>query len=227
VSGLWWPLFDVGTPVAAYYALRAAGAGTALALLVAAVLPAFGVAYRWLRHHRLDRLALFTLVMVVLGAGAALLTGDVRLVFAKDALFTAAAGAWFLATARGDHPAAMTLSRPLLRPATARGVSWDALWAGSPRFRRLWRVSTVIQGGGLLLDAVARVAIAYLAPVAAVPALTTAQYAVYLPLLLLVTNVHQARAGLFRLLRATPPPGDHDLRRASGRKEGALVNAWR
>jgi hypothetical protein len=205
MTGPVWSIFDVGAPVVAYYALHAAGVSTVNALLAAALLPAASVGYRWLRHHRLDRLALFTLVMAAAGAATALLTGSVRLVFAKDALFTAVTGVWFLATARGDHPASMMFSRPVLsRTATGPGVSWDDLWAHEPRFQRIWRVCTAIQGVGLLLDAVVRVVIAFTVPVDAVPALTTAQYAVYLPLLLVVTNVYQARAGLFRMLRKGP-----------------------
>jgi hypothetical protein len=200
-----WALFDAGAPVLAYYGLHAAGVSTPLALLAAAVLPAFSVGYRWSRHRRFDRLALFTLLMVVVGAATALITGSVRLVFAKDAVFTAATGVWFLVTVRGTHPAAMMLSKPFLRAATGPGVSWDELWEREPRFRHIWRVCTAIQGCGLLLDAVARAVIAATAPVAAVPALTTAQYAIYLPLLLVVTNAYQFRAGLFRLLRTGPP----------------------
>ena len=219
MKALWWPLFDVGAPVAAYYLLTGLGAGVPLALLVSAVLPAFSVAYRWLRHRRFDRLALFTLVMVALGAGAALLTGDVRLVFARDAVFTAAAGVWFLATVRGDHPASLMFSRAVLQPATGRGVSWDDLWARSARFRHIWRVCTAIQGVGLLLDAAARLVVAYTVPVDVVPAATTALYAVYLPLLLVVTNVYQFRAGLFRLLR-TGLPGEGS---STGAAPGTLV----
>jgi hypothetical protein len=198
------PAFDLGVPVVAYYLLKLAGAGTVTALVVAAALPLLSVAYTGVRHRRFDRAAGFTLAMVITGILAALVTGSVRLVFAKAALFTAAAGIWFLVSARTDSPAALALSRPVLRFVTAPGVSWDELWNKDPRFRRIWRVSSVIQGVFLLADAVVRAFIAYSLPVEAVPAVTAAQYPVFLALALIVVNMHQVRAGLFLMLRMRP-----------------------
>jgi len=34
---------------------------------------------------------------------------------------------------------------------------WDALWQAEPRFRRIWRVSSVMWGAGVLADAAIRV----------------------------------------------------------------------
>jgi hypothetical protein len=206
------PAFDFGAPMVAYYALLWSGVGTVTALVVAAAIPALSVAYVGVRHRRFDKAAGFTLAMVVVGILAAVITGSVRLVFAKAALFTFAAGVWFLVTARTRAPISLVLSRPLLKPVTAPGVSWDELWDKEPRFRRIWRVCTVIMGGALVLDAFVRAWIAYAMPVEAVPALTTAQYVVFTVLMLVITNIYQARAGLFPLLRfgpagtPTPPP---------------------
>jgi hypothetical protein len=221
------PALDLGAPVAAYYLLKLAGVATVTALVVAAVLPVLSVAYAGLRHRRFDRAAGFTLAMVTAGVLAALVTGSVRLVFAKDALFTAAAGVWFVVSARTGSPAALGLSRPVLRFVTAPSVSWEELWDKEPAFRRIWRVSSAIQGGFLLADAVVRAFIAYALPVEVVPAVTAAQYPVFLTLALAVVNVHQIRAGLFVMLRmgprtaAGPPPPPaavhrmiHRLRRA-------------
>lgn len=198
------PAFDFGAPVVAYYLLRAAGVGTVVALVAAAALPALSVAVVAVRHRRFDRAGGFSLAMVVVGVLAALITGSVRLVFAKEALFTLAAGTWFLVSARTRSPASLALSRPLLRYVTSPGVSWDELWDKEPRFRRIWRVSSVVMGVGLVTDALVRAWIAYALPVEAVPAVTTAQYVVFTALMLAITNVYQGRAGLFRLLRLGP-----------------------
>jgi intracellular septation protein A len=195
------PALDLGAPVAAYYLLLAAGVGSVTALVVSAVLPLLTVAYQVARHRRLPKASLFALVMVVVGVVAALWTGSVRLVFAKEALFTAAVGLWFLASVRSRRPAALVLSEPLLRWVTSPDVSWPVLWRDEPRFRRIWRTTTLMQGVGLILDALVRAYIAYALPEAAVPAATTALYPVFIVLLLAVTNVYQHRAGLFVMLR--------------------------
>lgn len=211
------PVFDFGAPMVAYYALIWSGVATVTALVVAAAIPALSVAYVGVRHRRFDKAAGFSLAMVVVGVLAALITGDVRLVFAKAALFTFAAGVWFLLTARTRAPISLVLSRPLLKPVTAPGVSWDELWDREPRFRRIWRVCTVVMGSALVLDAFLRVWIAFALPVDAVPAVTTAQYVVFTVLMLVITNVYQARAGLFPMLRfgpagtPTPPPAPAHL----------------
>jgi len=48
--------------------------------------------------------------------------------------------------------------------------SWDLPWDPEPKFRRIWRVASVIWGMGLVIDATARVVIADTLPVDAVPA---------------------------------------------------------
>jgi hypothetical protein len=79
---------------------------------------------------------------------------------------------------------------------------WDALWDAEPRFRRIWRVSTVIWGLALLADAVIRVVMAYTLPVDVVPGLGGALYPVTFVLIQIVTNVYYQVAGLNRLLGA-------------------------
>lgn len=220
------PAFDFGAPMVVYYALIWSGVATVTALIVAAAIPALSVAYVGVRHRRFDKAAGFSLAMVVVGVLAALVTGSVRLVFAKAALFTFAAGVWFLVTARTRAPISLVLSRPLLKPVTARGVSWDELWDKEPRFRRIWRVCTVIMGSALVLDAFVRAWIAYALPVDAVPAVTTAQYIVFTVLMLAITNVYQARAGLFPMLRfgpaGTPTPEPAPAHRVAWRMRTAL-----
>jgi hypothetical protein len=82
------------------------------------------------------------------------------------------------------------------------GRSWNVLWATEPRFRRIWRVSTVIWGLALLLDAAIRVAIAYTLPVDQVPGIGAALYPVTFIALQVITNVYYTRAGLYELLGA-------------------------
>lgn len=57
----------------------------------------------------------------------------------------------------------------ILPEATAR--SWREDWENSPEFRKAMRVMTAVWGVAFLLDAVARVAMAYTLPVDIVPLL--------------------------------------------------------
>ncbi len=80
------------------------------------------------------------------------------------------------------RPAAFVVSRPLLEGRrvfdAAAGAwvlpasqTWGELWQRVPRFRRIWRVCTVIWGTAILADAVIRVAMAFTLPIGLVPAL--------------------------------------------------------
>ena len=79
---------------------------------------------------------------------------------------------------------------------------WDALWDAEPRFRRIWRVSTVIWGLALLADAVIRVVMSYTLPVDVVPGLGGALYPVTFVVIQIMTNIYYQFAGLNRLLGA-------------------------
>ncbi|MDG4829125.1 hypothetical protein O7627_07375 [Solwaraspora sp. WMMD1047] len=192
---------DTGIPTAGYYLLRAFGVGMLPALLATVAFTAALIAYRMVVRRRVDKLALTVLGILLVSTALSFLTGSVRFMFAKNTIFPALIGAGFLISARGDRPAALVVSRPLLEGLFgARQHSWDDLWRDDARFRRIWRVSTVIQGSACVADAVARFVLAYTLPVDLVPGLSMAQRIAIVPLVLLITNVYQTRAGLWRIL---------------------------
>lgn len=188
-------------PMLAYYALRAAGLDVYLALLITSVVPATLAGARLAVHRRTDGLATFMTVMMVLGAAVSLINGDERLLMARDGWVTAVAGFWFLGSAWSTRPLAYLFARPMLDgriPRHGRGESWDELWSRLPGFRRIWRVATVVWGIGTLVDAAARVIMAYTLPPDAVPALYTALYA--------VTSIVRAHEPVLHLRRALRSP---------------------
>ncbi|HEY5400844.1 MAG TPA: VC0807 family protein [Trebonia sp.] len=132
------------------------------------------------------------------------LTGSPRFLLAKDGLVTGAWGIWFLVSARGQRrPAALIFGRPLMEPMRLFAVrSWDLLWDAEPKFRRIWRVASVIWGMGPVIDATARVVISYTLPVGPVPAIGSLLYPVTFAVLQVAGNVYFHRAGLYRLLGA-------------------------
>lgn len=192
------PAVDIGLPMALYYVLRASGVEYHTALVVSSFIPGLSVVSDLLRRRKPDRLGLYMTVMMLASAVVSLLVHDGRLLLAKDGWFTAVAGLWFLAGARGERPLAFVFTRFLLEGRVGPNrESWDVLWERLPAFRRIWRVVSVIYGTGLLIDAVVRVVIAYTLPVDAVPGVNTAQYVVWLLLMQVAINVYLVPSGLY------------------------------
>ena len=128
-------------------------------------------------------------------------------------MLTAAWGGWFFLSLHGPRPLTFRFSRPLLegrkvfdfrqrRWAPPSEESWDQVWQRSPRFRRIWTVTTVIWGVALLIDAAVRVAMAYTLPIDAIPGLSGALWIVTLLALQIITNIYFLRSGLWTVLLA-------------------------
>jgi hypothetical protein len=196
----------IGAPVALYYLLRALGLSSLAALAIGAVIPALGAGYALAVRRRADWLSLLVLSTIVTSVVFSAVSGDPRFLLARDGMVTAVWGVWFLASVRARRPAAFSFARPLLEGRRMFAVrDWDALWQADPAFRRIWRVSSVMWGTGLLADAAARVVMSYTLPVSAVPALGGLLWPVTFVLLQIVTNVYYQMAGLNRMLGARRP----------------------
>lgn len=190
----------LAVPVAIYYGLRAAGVSVYLALLADTLVSAAYTGVKLLRERRLDGLSAFFTAMLAVAVLVSLVSGDERLLLAKEGWVTAAAGLWFLASVRMSRPLAYLFTRPLLERRYPFGPArepWDVYWERLPRFRRIWRVSSVIWGVALLLDAAARVAIAYVLPADTVRVAGMLLYVAATVLTMIITNVHHVLSGLY------------------------------
>ncbi|ALE05817.1 hypothetical protein AL755_10625 [Arthrobacter sp. ERGS1:01] len=194
-------------PVAAYYALRAIGTDVYLTLLIVAAASAFPAIVSLVRRRPVGRIALFYSLMSVGSLLVALMPGSTELLLAKGAILTAATAGWFLASLRGARPLTYAFSRPLLEGRLGWPGGWEDWWRDSQRFRRMWRASTVMWAVGLLIDAGARVVMAYTLPHDDVPGLATGLYVVTVVVLNVVTNAYyvlypaRERAARFRVGR--------------------------
>ncbi|WP_125615410.1 VC0807 family protein [Specibacter cremeus] len=175
-------------PVAAYYVLRALGVDTYATLLIVAAVGALPAVASLLRRRPVGRIATFYSLMSVGSLLVALLPGSTELLLAKGAILTAATGFWFLASLRGTRPLTYLFSRPLLEGRLGWPGGWEQWWQDSARFRRMWRVSTIMWAAGLFLDAAARVVMAYTLPHDDAPGVATALYVVTVVVLNVVTN---------------------------------------
>ena len=196
-------VFDIAAPIVLYYVLRSEGVSYALALMAGAALPGLGAGVTLALRRRADPVAVIMVVALASAVAGSLIADSPRFLLAKDGLITGMWGGWFLASARGQRPAALVFARPLMEGMRLfAGRSCDLLWATEPQFRRIWRVSTVLWGLGLLLDAAIRITISYTLPIDQVPGIGGALYPVTFIALQLITNIYYMRAGLYPLLGA-------------------------
>lgn len=204
-------VLDIVAPIALFYGIRAAGGSLWLALVAGGVFPVLSMIASLVTRRRADVTGLVMLAALVASAAFSLISGSPRALLARDGLVTAGWAGYMYLSLLARRPATFTFSQPLLqgrrvwdsatrswvRPAV---VSWDELWATSPRFRQIWRTCTVIWGTAILADAVIRLLMAATLPVNVVPALGGALWPVTFVVLQVVTNVYFARGGLWRLL---------------------------
>ncbi len=196
-------VFDIAAPIGLYYGLRAAGLSSLLALAAGAVIPAASAAWTLARQRRANMIALLVLGTIVVSLVISVISASPRFLLAKDGLLTGVWGIWFLASVWARRQAAFLFARPLLEGRRAFAVrDWDALWDAEPRFRRIWRASSVIWGLALLADAAIRVVMSCTLPVNVVPGLGGALYPVTFVVIQIVTNIYYQAAGLNRLLGA-------------------------
>jgi hypothetical protein len=188
----WW-LVRVGVgfavPLGVYYGLRYEGASVYLAVLGSTIVSVVPSAVTLLRERRLDHLSTYALAMMLGALVLSLVSGSPRFLLAKGALLTGATGVWFLVSARGPRPLAYVFVKPLLEGRLGWPDGWDAVWAASPRFRHMWRVSSVLWGVGTLADAALRVVMAWTLPPDSVPLLANLLYGVTAAVLIVVTNI--------------------------------------
>lgn len=175
---------DVAAPLAIFYGLRAAGVGAGPALLTGAAAPAARALYVLARYRRPEWFAVLVLVLCVASAATSLISGDERVLLARDALVTAALGATLLVTVPTARPALFSVGRLTLTEAGHDPAGWDRRWADSARFRAIWRWLTAWWAFGLVADGVLRVVTAYALPVDAVPVVHAVQWFAVLAVLL-------------------------------------------
>ena len=197
---------DFGLPVAVYYVLRAVGASIFVALLVGAGVSAVIAAVPLIRRGHVDGMAIYMAVVMLGGVAVSLVSGSTQFLLAREALLTGVTGVWFIAGIRGRRPLAYLFSQPLLEGRFRWPRNWDELWDRSPRFRRMWRISSLLWGIGTLLDSVLRVVMAYTLPSDLVPALGTALYAGTSMVLIAVTSIYYATAGVYNPTSSLYPP---------------------
>lgn len=191
-------VLDFLVPMVLFYLLRAAGVSPYLSLLAGALASLASAMVSLLRNRRLNEVAAFMTTVLVLSTALALVAGSPRFLLAKDAWVTGAVGVWFIASCWARRPLAYVFARAVGEGRFGWPPDWEARWDRAPRFRRMWRVASVLWGVGTLLDAVLRWVMAYTLPIDVVPVLTQVLFIVTGVVLFLVTNVYYVLCGAMR-----------------------------
>lgn len=186
-------VLDTAAPLALFYGLRWAGVNQWLALILSGIVPVVTLSYRLITERRLSLLAIFTLTVLAAGTAVGLVTGDPRLLLARESYLTGLVGLWIILTLWFARPFLLSATLPLLSEETAR--TWEHDWESDPTFRRVMRIMTITWGAAFLLDAASRIVMAYTMPVDLVPLLS-----VLLLVVMLVVIVQTGKAYGRRLM---------------------------
>lgn len=157
---------DVAAPMACYYLLHGAlGTSEVTALAVSGVIPAVRVIAGIVRDRTLNGLAGLTLAVNVAGIALSFVTGDARMMIAKDSALSGVISLFMMLSAFTARPVMTPGMRAFItRGNPVREAAWERL-ASSTRFRRAERRFTGIWGAAMLADCVARLIGAFTLPV--------------------------------------------------------------
>jgi len=154
-------IVDIGAPLAAYSALRAAGLSAVTALVLSGVFPALSVLVGAIRHRRLEVVGALVLTGIAVGAVLGLIFQSARPVMAEGSVPTVVFAVGCLASLRG-RPLMFGFAMEFIGPDSAKGREMTDLWQYDG-YRHVWRVITAAWGVAFLLEAALRVVVIYTA----------------------------------------------------------------
>ncbi|MFJ2608964.1 VC0807 family protein [Streptomyces sp. NPDC091279] len=161
---------DVALPLGSYYLFKDAfGTSTFAALAWSSVLPALRTGWSLAKERRVNALAALILAVNVVSLLLSLLTGDPRLMLAKDGAVSSTVAVGILVSVALGRPMMTAGMKPfVLRGDRAREAAWERLASGraaaSGDFLRRERLFSLIWGVALLAECGARVVGAYTLP---------------------------------------------------------------
>ncbi|MET8955091.1 VC0807 family protein [Streptomyces sp. NPDC004533] len=156
-------IIDVAVPVGSYYLFKdGLGTSTLMALGLSSVVSAVRVAWSIVRERKFNHFASLILFVNVVGLALSFVSGDPRLMLAKDSGVSSAIGIGVLVSVVLGKPMMTAGMKPwLVKGDAEKEAAWERLRNGSPAFRRAERVFSVVWGVVLLGECVVRIVGAY------------------------------------------------------------------
>ncbi|MEU8399562.1 VC0807 family protein [Nonomuraea sp. NPDC048892] len=180
IVGLLW---DAGLPTAVFYLCRALGLDPMPALIAGGLAALARVGYVAVVRRRLNGLSALMAATFLLLLVVSALTGDPRVLLAKESILTGAAGLLLVGSCALGRPVLFALVRRLGAGGDEAPGRWEERWRTEPALRRQFYLLSLVTGSGLLLDAVVRVVLVYLLPIDTMAGLSTALHVTTLVLL--------------------------------------------
>ncbi|MBO2454334.1 hypothetical protein J4573_45115 [Actinomadura barringtoniae] len=160
-------ILDVAVPLGIYFTAREAfGLGLVPSLILSSVIPGIRTVASAVWKREFNGLAGLILAVNVVGILLSFVSGDPRIIIAKDSGISSVVGIVVLISAfRGKALMTAGLKPWVTKGDAARTAAWDRLLSSSATFRGLERRFSVIWGAALLTECVARVIGAFTLPV--------------------------------------------------------------
>ncbi|WP_433658150.1 VC0807 family protein [Nocardia sp. CA-128927] len=157
---------DIAVPVGAYFVMHALGYSDFAGLLAGTVLSAVMVIGQAIRSRRLELMSSIILGGFAFGLVASLISGDPRMMIAKDSAATVLIGLAFLISALIGKPLTYVVARKAVSAGgAARVAELEAAYRTDPAKRRAFTALTVMWGAGLVAEATIRIVLAYQLPI--------------------------------------------------------------
>ncbi|KOX01273.1 VC0807 family protein [Streptomyces sp. NRRL B-3648] len=164
-------LIDVAVPLGSYYLFKDAfGMSTFAALAWSSVVPAVRTVWGLVKERTTNALAGLILVVNVVSLLLSFVSGDPRLMLAKDSAVSSTVAIGILVSVRLGKPMMTAGMKPfLVKGDVAKEAAWERLVsgsaAGSAAFRSKERAFSVVWGLALLTECLLRAVGAYTVPV--------------------------------------------------------------
>jgi len=170
ITGLAW---DIALPAVVFYVLDAAGVDTALALAAGGAAALLRVAAVATVHRRLDGVAAVVAAGFVLVLVVSLITGDPRVLLVRESLLTGALGLLLVGSCAIGKPALYALVRRAHSGNRAMLAHLAQRWHDDPGFRARFTLPSLVIGGVLLVESVARIVLICTLPLEVMPGVST------------------------------------------------------
>ncbi len=156
--------YDIGLSVIAYFAAELFGASTYVSLLAGTVVSGLRMAWVAIRQRRLDPFALFLLVLFGASLILSFVSGDPRIILAKDSAQSCIAGLVLVVSCLIHRPLAYYAALRFSRSGDATQQEQFRATANTDTMRARWYRVSLVWGVTLLIDAIVRMAMAFLLP---------------------------------------------------------------
>ena len=164
-------IVDVAVPLGSYYLFKDGfGTSTFAALTLSSVVPALRTVWGLVKERKTNALAGLILIVNVVSLLLSFVSGDPRLMLAKDSGVSSTVAIGILVSVALGKPMMTAGMKPfLVKGDAAKEAAWERLVsgtaAGSAAFLRKERTFSIVWGLALLAECVARLVGAYTIPV--------------------------------------------------------------